>query len=193
LDAAGFEAAVIVASNDLDEHRIAALRAAGAPISVWGVGTRLATGHPKPALGGVYKLSAIEDAHGVLHSRIKLSETPVKVSNPGVQQVRRRVDPSSGRFLEDVVYDIHQPGTVGRTPDPGDHDLLVPVMRGGELVEPLPGLDAARARTQAQLARLPDACLDLTEPKVYPLHLEAGLAARKEALIAHHRASGGMA
>lgn len=193
LDEAGFPDAAVVASNDLDEHRIAALRAAGAPITVWGVGTRLATGHPKPALGGVYKLAAIEDVDGRLHPRIKLSETAVKVSNPGVQQVRRRIDPHTGRFQRDVLYDIHTPGEGARALHPDDHDLLVPVLRAGALVEPLPTLEVARARTGAQLARLPEACLALTAPSVYPLELEPGLAARKAALIARHTTAGGTA
>jgi nicotinate phosphoribosyltransferase len=90
LDAAGFPAAVVVASNDLDEQEIAALRRGGARISVWGVGTRLVTAYDQPALGGVYKLAAIRrDASAAWEYRVKLSEDPIKVSNPGIQQVRR--------------------------------------------------------------------------------------------------------
>jgi len=188
LDAAGFPDAAIVASNDLDEHRIAQLRAAGAPISVWGVGTRLATGHPKAALGGVYKLSAIEDAHGIEHDRIKLSETAVKVSNPGIQQVRRTVDPETGRFAGDVLFDIRHPGAVAAVPNGNDHDLLIPILRNGQRVhgaEP-PSIDTIRARTRAQLARLPERCLDLQDPAPYPLSLEPGLASRKASLMAVH-------
>jgi len=188
LDGAGFPEAAIVASNDLDEHRIAALRAAGAPITVWGVGTRLATGHPKPALGGVYKLSAIEDDAGIEQDRIKLSQTAAKVSNPGVQQVRRTIDPATGRFAGDVLYDVRSPGTLPPLPSGSDHDLLVPILRSGQRVEgaETPPLDVIRARTRAQLARLPEGCLSLTEPVPYPLTLEAGLAARKAALMQLH-------
>ena len=60
LDDAGLNQTKIVASNDLDEYEIARLRKDGAPIDVWGVGTKLATAYDQPALGGVYKLSAIE-------------------------------------------------------------------------------------------------------------------------------------
>ena len=93
LDAAGFAEAAIVASNDLDEHRIVELKAAGAAIDMWGIGTRLITGHQQAALGGVYKLAAIREAGSPENQswspRIKLSEVSGKTSNPGIQQVRR--------------------------------------------------------------------------------------------------------
>ena len=66
LDASGFPKAEIVASNDLDEHAIEELKRRGAAISVWGVGTRLATAHDDPALGGVFKLGAVRDGAGVV-------------------------------------------------------------------------------------------------------------------------------
>ncbi len=190
LDEGGFPDAVIVASNDLDEHRIAALRAEGAPITVWGVGTRLATGHPGAALGGVYKLSSIADEQGQLHDRVKLSETAIKVSTPGIQQVRRTIDPQTGRFAGDVLYDVRLPGALANANN-GDHDLLIPVLKEGVLVTELPPAAVSRARTIAQLARLPEGCLLLNQPTSYPLTLEAGLASRKAALITKN--SGGVA
>ncbi|HEX8833371.1 MAG TPA: nicotinate phosphoribosyltransferase, partial [Abditibacteriaceae bacterium] len=91
LDEAGFTEVPIVASNDLDEHLIASLKEQGARIAVWGVGTRLVTGGDQAALGGVYKLSAVREGDG-WKTKIKLSEQAIKVSNPGIQQVRRYAD-----------------------------------------------------------------------------------------------------
>ena len=78
LDAAGFPDASIVASNDLDESIIASLKNQGARISVWGVGTKLVTGDSQPALGGVYKLGAIQSEDGTWIPKVKLSEQLIK-------------------------------------------------------------------------------------------------------------------
>ena len=59
LDEAGFPKAVIVASNDLDEHLIQSLKGRARRLDVWGVGTKLVTAYDQPALGGVYKLAAV--------------------------------------------------------------------------------------------------------------------------------------
>jgi nicotinate phosphoribosyltransferase len=67
----------------------ASLKQQGAKITVWGVGTKLATGGDQPALGGVYKLSALKNAEGRWEPRIKRSEQAAKSSVPGIQQVRR--------------------------------------------------------------------------------------------------------
>lgn len=106
LDAAGFAKTKIVASNDLDEYRIQALKENGAQISVWGVGTKLATAFDQPALGGVYKLGAIEKESGSLDYKVKLSEQAVKISNPGVLQIKRFRD-KNGLPIGDMIFDIH--------------------------------------------------------------------------------------
>src|SRR5262249_55818 len=111
LDAAGFPDAVIIASNDLDEHIIESLKQQGAQVAVWGVGTKLVTAYDHPALGGVYKLSAIRRAggQGGLSGRIKLSEQIAKISVPGVLQVRRFHEAATGRLVADVIFDEDAP------------------------------------------------------------------------------------
>src|SRR5207237_8468339 len=81
LDAAGFPGARIVASNELDEHLVTSLKEQGAAISSWGVGTRLVTAHDDPALGGVYKLSAVREPDGAWLPKVKLSEQPRKTAS----------------------------------------------------------------------------------------------------------------
>lgn len=200
LDAAGFEDAAIVASNDLDEHEISRLRAAGARISVWGVGTRLITAHDQPALGGVYKLAAVRsDAAQAWRYRIKLSEEPIKVSNPGIQQVRRFAG-ADGRFVGDVIFETELgPGAVGhrvhRIDAPAEtyahagagEDLLVPVLRGGAAVYEPPPLAQSRARTLAQLERLDPAVRDPNAPARYPVGLDERLQALKDQVMAEAR------
>ena len=108
LDEAGFPDAAIMASNELDEHIIASLKGQGARIGVRGVGTRLVTGHEQATMGGVYKLAAVRQPGGAWEYKMKLSEQAEKVSNPGIQQVRRfRQD---GEFLADMIYDEEEIG-----------------------------------------------------------------------------------
>ena len=117
LDDAGFPDTIIVASSDLDEDTIDALKVQGAKISHWGVGTNLITSSNWPALGGVYKLVAATE-NGELTPKIKISDNPDKITNPGVKKVTRIYD-ESGLFsladlvmLEDETIDQSQPLTI---------------------------------------------------------------------------------
>ena len=171
LDAAGFPHASIVASNDLDEHEILRLKRAGAKIGVWGVGTKLATAYDQPALGGVYKLSALRNERGEWEDKVKLSNDPIKCSVPGQLQVRRTTD--GARHVGDAIID-----------DPDAAGLLVPVFRGGERVYAVPDAAASRALALAELARLPEATVRLEAPAPYPVTLDPALRERRDALIA---------
>ena len=84
LDAAGFTAAKIMASNDLDEYTIMHLKSQGAQIDAWGIGTKLITSYDQAALGGVYKLVSIENESGEMVDTIKISANPEKVTTRGV-------------------------------------------------------------------------------------------------------------
>ena len=102
LDAAGFPNTKIVASNDLDEDTIWHLKAQGAKIDLWGVGTALITSKGCPALGGVYKLSA-EEIDGKLVPKIKISENPEKMTNPGYKKVVRLYEKSTDKAIADLI------------------------------------------------------------------------------------------
>ncbi len=187
LDEGGFPKAVIVASNDLDEHIIASLKDQGATIAVWGVGTKLATAYDQPAMGGVYKLTAVRRPGHDWSYKVKLSEQAIKISNPGIQQVRRFE--ADGEFIADAIYDaqrgIPEAATIVDPMDmtrrkhiePGtDHtDLLVPIFRGGKLVYDCPNVAHARTHAQSQLARLHAGIKRFMNPHQYPVGLEQGL------------------
>ena len=102
LDEAGFENAVICASGDLDETLIRSLKAQGARIDTWGVGTKLITSADMPALGGVYKLAAVYEG-GREVPKIKLSDTTEKITNPGVKEVYRLYDRPTGKAIADLI------------------------------------------------------------------------------------------
>lgn len=102
LDAAGFPDASICASSDLDEYLIESLNQQGAAINSWGVGTNLITSKDCPAFGGVYKLAAVKKDSTFL-PKIKLSENPAKITNPGNKTVFRIYDRETGKIKADMI------------------------------------------------------------------------------------------
>ena len=195
LDEAGFADAVIIASNDLDEHRIASLKKRGASVGVWGVGTRMVTADGQPAMGGVYKLAAVRGSSGDWDYKLKRSEQAVKVSIPGILQVRRFQ--KTGRVVGDLVYDLRFGGgskqvllDSSRVPrerpfpawEAGE-DLLIPVWRNGKQVCEAESVDCCRQRAQEQLDGLDPALKRLTRPGQYPVGLESRLHHLRERMI----------
>jgi nicotinate phosphoribosyltransferase len=195
LDEAGFQKAAIIASNDLDEHLIQSLAVEGAAIGVWGVGTKLCTAYDEPALGGVYKLAAVRRPGQPWHHRIKLSEQAVKVTTPGIQQVRRFIQGSE--FVADAIYDeelgIPEPCTIvdpldstrQKTlgPEAQGADLLVTVYDRGRRVHESPPLATSRERTREQLACFHAGIKRLSNPHQYPVGLERRLYERRTELV----------
>jgi nicotinate phosphoribosyltransferase len=196
LDQAGFTTAKIVCSGDLDEYVIADMKRHGAKIDMWGVGTKLTTGQPDAALGGIYKLGAVRRHGGQWQYRIKLSDERAKTSCPGLLNVRRFYEPDR-RLLADAIYEIdHAPGesctivdleTEKKTQIPlkTDYsDLLIPIFRKGDLVYQIPNLTTSRQRTHQQLSRLPPEIAKLDHPRAYLVGLEKSLRELRSTLIA---------
>ena len=101
---AGFGDAIISASSDLDEYLIDSLKAQGAKINSWGVGTNLITSKDCPAFGGVYKLAAIKNgAEEEYVPKIKLSENTEKITNPGNKTIFRIYDKETGKIRADLI------------------------------------------------------------------------------------------
>jgi nicotinate phosphoribosyltransferase len=197
LDEAGFTETQIVASNDLDEHLIESLREQGARIDIWGVGTKLDTAFDQPALGAVYKLTAIREADGSWRFPVKLSEQTAKISTPGILGVRRFSD-QTGRIRADMIYDegIPPQGPGGVIVDPADvlhmrsidpsweaQELVVPALRAGRRVAASPALDDIRDRARDQIGSLHPGIRRLLNPHVYPVGLERRLNERRTQLV----------
>jgi nicotinate phosphoribosyltransferase len=187
LDAAGLHDAVVMATNDLDEHIIESLKAQGATIAMWGVGTKLVTAYDQPALGGVYKLGAVQDESGVWQPKLKVSEQVVKTTIPGILQVRRFETDEGiiGDMIWDELQGVDDRRTIVDSKDPlrskhiPEHaqadDLLLPVVRRGKRVSPPVPLADIRQRALDQLSRLHPSSRRFVFPHEYPVGLDLGL------------------
>lgn len=194
LDEHGFHDAVIVGSNDLDETIITSLKVQGAKINVWGVGTKLVTAFDQPALGGVYKLAAIRSPGQDWEHRIKLSEQTIKVSTPGIQQVRRFY--SDNENLGDMIYDLNTTFSENTIVDPLDLtrrksfdkdikyiDLLLPIFKEGKKVYNSPDIHTIRESTKKNLEMFYSGIKRFVNPHQYPVGLEKNLFNLKTDLI----------
>ncbi len=197
LDEAGFQDARIVASNDLDENLINSLHEQGARIDTWGIGTKLVTAFDQPALGGVYKLGAVKEPAG-WRDVIKLSEQPIKISNPGILQVKRLR--KQGELVGDVIYctaqgfagptlfDIEDPSRTAFTPSHDSaEDLLVRYIEGGVMIREPDDIATARSRAASDLSQLSARTRRFLNPQPYPVGLDKNVHARKQLLIARAR------
>jgi len=179
LDEAGLPSTKIVASGDLNEYKIEALRTAGAPIDIYGVGTDLVTSIDAPSLGGVYKLVEIDGS-----PIAKFSEG--KATLPGAHQVYRFRGEDGSIERDLIALDTESPESLAaegsaRLPEP----LLVQAFQGGRRVREAEALDAIRARARRDLDALP---ADLHSLEEQGPVLTASLSARLQALIEEVRA-----
>jgi nicotinate phosphoribosyltransferase len=202
LDRAGLDYVKIVASNDLDEHIIFNLKAQGARIDTWGVGTKLITAADQPALGGVYKLVARE-VNGAYEPVIKISGNPEKVTTPGLKEVYRIVNRKTGKAEADYIALAHETdvreGKQIKLFDPihpylhkyvDDYEavpLLQPVFEQGELVYPLPSLREIRERHLKQFELFWPEYTRQLNPEPYPVDLSVEAWELKRGLIEKHR------
>jgi nicotinate phosphoribosyltransferase len=159
LDDAGLKDAKIMATGDLNEYKILELVAVRAPIDAFGVGTELATSADAPSLGAIYKLVEVQ-SDGVKRYTAKFSAD--KSTVPGAKQVFRYAD------HDDIACSWECPAY---RDDRYPVALLRPVMSGGQLVEPLPDVHAARKYCATSLEELPRAIRTLFDAKQpYPVH-----------------------
>jgi len=160
LDEAGLTNVKIFASSGLDEYKVQALVESGAPIDVFGVGTKLAVMADAPELDMAYKLVEYGGK-----GRLKLSA--MKVLYPGRKQVFRQVE--NGRMVRDVIgrFDEQLPG----------EPLLQPFLEHGQPGVPI-DLSESRRKLQREIERLPEPLRSLkSAPVPYPVAISERLQA----------------
>jgi nicotinate phosphoribosyltransferase len=198
LDEAGFPDAAIVASSDLDEWIIESLKRQGARVDLWGVGTRLVTSFSCPALGGVYKLTAMDDGGEHMTPKIKRSDNPEKITNPGPKKVVRMYD-QRGRMRGDVLFLNEERIPTGRplrAYHPMFHhvfktyprrfkkqELMVPIFQKGKLVYQSPPVHTIREHTLKNLKQLDAAYKRFRNPHTYHVSLSPALFRIKQRLL----------
>ncbi len=213
LNAAGFPDVSIVLSNNLDEmiiwQIVTQIREEAPRYGVdadqlirrlvYGVGTRLITSSGDPALGGVYKLVAVQD-NGSWLPAIKISESPSKTPNPGNKRAWRLYDLRSKATADLVALSNEAPTSMERIllHHPSDHTkyrlvehtdltsiepLLVDVLAEGKLVYDLPDLETIRSTRRLDVERLDPGVRRIMYPHIYHVSLTQTLWDLKQKLI----------
>ena len=196
MDEAGFPNAKVCVSGDLDEYLINDLKQQGARIDTWGVGTKLITSSDCPALGGVYKLAA-EIIDGRVVNKMKVTENPAKVTNPGIKKLLRLYDENGMAVadliaLQDEEFDESKPLTIF---DPVDtwkemtltnyhiRNLHEPLFVNGQCVYKPRKLMDIQADCKKDLATFWDQYKRLTNPHRYKVDLSEKLWMMKQSML----------
>jgi nicotinate phosphoribosyltransferase len=172
LDAASLQSAKIFATNDLDEHRIAELVAAGAPIDAFGVGTALATSSDAPSVSAVYKMVERKSGENAQYTA-KFSDE--KSTRPGAKQIYRFKDHDILALQTECSDDF------------GSSPLVRPILHNGELVESEPKITDVRSYARNNIAALPAELLDLQRSASYRVEVSGRLAELTESLRHQHQ------
>lgn len=199
LDAAGFNDAVVMASGDIDEYLLESLNSQGAKIDLYGVGTKLITSEDTPSLGGVYKLSAIE-RNGKLLPRMKISDSIVKVTNPGFKKLYRIYDKNSGMAVADLIALDGE--TIGKplvltheterwkTTKLDDYDIrpmLYKIFEDGSCVYEKPTLAETVEFSKNEKAKFWDEYKRIDNPQIYKVNLSDKLYELKHGILKEHK------
>ena len=199
LDEAGLADVKIMASNDLDENIIHSLKAQGAKIDMWGVGTKLITSEDMPSLGGVYKMAAFEDESGRLQPKMKISNTVQKITNPGFKEVFRLYENGTNKAIADLIalrgeslefkdgFTLIHPVDRWKKMALTDFHvkpLLAQIYKAGKQIYTNPPVAEIQKRYFAEMDTLWEETKRVVNPEVYKVDLSDGLYALKQGLLA---------
>lgn len=198
MDEAGFPEAIICVSGDLDERSINSLIQQGAKIDSWGVGTKLITSEDLPALGGVYKLSAVFEKDGTITPKIKLSDNTEKVTNPSFKSLYRLYDKDTNMAIADLIT-LHEEQVDESKPLTLFHPIETwkkheldnfyveklqhEIVKNGKLVYTFPTLQEIQTFSKNELSKFWEEYLRLDMPQVYKVDLSSKLHELKISMI----------
>ncbi len=188
LDDAGLNYVKIAASNQLDERVIHSLKTQNAPIDIFGVGTRLVTGHTSPALDGVYKLNSIDGT-----PKLKISENIEKITLPGNKKIYRYCN-NDGSFYGDAVLFDHEeliermhhptfPAKKSELTSRSFEDLLKPVITDGKVVMDIPEVHEIASYAKNRLEKLQPEFKRLENPHIYKVGISTKLMEKRDVLL----------
>ena len=175
----------IILTSDLDVQLINQIMNAGVPATGFGVGTKMTAPKDPPALGGVYKLSALK-VDGEIIPTIKISGDEIKTTLPGRKDIWRRADD------DQIVGDVIALADEGK-PDGEYEPVLVQMTKGGKtrrskiLVEPR-SLQNIQALARENIAMLPMEYRRVDNPASYPVGISDDLKNLQRRTISEIRA-----
>ncbi|HEM49077.1 MAG TPA: nicotinate phosphoribosyltransferase [Caldithrix sp.] len=213
LNNAGFDDVSIVLSNELDELNIWQIITEitrEAPIYgvdadklitrlIYGVGTRLITSEGYSALGGVYKLTSVEDKDG-WQAAIKISESLSKIPNPGNKMLQRIYD-HRNKAIADILslesesienqdtIKLFHPNDSGkqrvleRSTISSIEYLYKTIIQSGKIIYEFPSIEEIRRIRDDDIERLDSGVKRLVNPHVYHVSLSEKLWRLKNDLI----------
>ncbi len=185
LDAEGFYDVKVFAGGDLDEYTVTSLNLQGAKIDLYGIGTKLITSYTNPSLGGVYKLVAIEQ-EGKEFPKIKISDNPEKITNPGEKRIYRLISNQTKKALADVIclkgevidpnkpYTLIHPVDRWKTKEVSNFTvkpLYTKIFEKGKLIYKSPTLNEIHNKTESSLEDFWDEYKRIEKPQLYKVDL----------------------
>lgn len=200
LDNAGHADTKIFASGDLDEYVISSLISQGAKIDIYGVGTKLITSNDTPSLGGVYKMSAVYK-DGKYIPKMKISDNPIKMTNPCKKTFYRLIDKATGKAIADLitlydeVIDTSKPLVITSPTERWkkltlDNFDAIPMMTriidNGKLIVDLPTVKQIKSKVQDNLNMFWEEYTRNVRPEYYKVDLSDALYDIKQELINQH-------
>lgn len=201
LDDAGFPDAKIFASGDIDENVLQSLDSQNAAIDCYGIGTKLITSMDCPSLGGVYKLAGIEN-DGVLVPKLKMSDTPAKITNPGFKKIVRLYDKNTDKAIADLIclmdenfdnleeIEIFHPDFSWKRKTVTNFyakNLVVQIIKQGQLVYDFPTVKEIAAYHKTSYGEFWNEYKRMLNPHIYKVDLSQKLYDLKQKLLKENK------